>query len=175
MMFILANMQTHSVCDVCAYNGHSRTQQRTDQRVLVCTYIEIFGPKKTGFSPVKILPKIFLHFFYLYSMQLFSADNTIFSKKNWIFFCPWKHKKRPQKLLIIGHKLFFHKYSPVAKTSPELIFHIINMSQNSSVSLSVIMALQKEGPLKCVCTLECVQCVCVRNPETWVHCVYIWG
>ena len=46
-------------------------------------------------------------------------------------------KNGPQKLLIIGPKLFFHKYSAAAQNSPELIIHIINMSQDSSVSLSV--------------------------------------
>ena len=35
---------------LCDFN-HSRSQQRTDQRVLVLTYIEIFSPKKTGFPP----------------------------------------------------------------------------------------------------------------------------
>ena len=41
-------------------------------------------------------------------------------------------------MLIISPKLFFHKYGPAAQNSPELIFHIINMFQDSSVSLSVI-------------------------------------
>ena len=58
---------------------------------------------KTGFPPVKNTSQIYFDFFYIYSMQLFSADTTIFSKQ----------------------------------TSPELIFHIINMSQDSSVSFSV--------------------------------------
>ena len=48
-------------------------------------------------------------------------------------------KNKPQKLLIIGPKLFFHSTGPAAQTSPELIFHIINMSQDSSVSLSVTL------------------------------------
>ena len=35
-------------------------------------------------------------------MQLFSADTSIFLKKNSKFFCPQKHKQNsPQKLLII--------------------------------------------------------------------------
>ena len=62
-------MLIRQVKDVCMIEqfsnskGHSRSQQRTDQRVLVhsyierseglSTYIEIFSPKKTGFSPVK--------------------------------------------------------------------------------------------------------------------------
>ena len=60
---------------------HSRSKQRTDQRVF-STYTQIFSPKKTGFSPVKNTSQFFFDFFYLYSMQLFSADPTIFAKKN---------------------------------------------------------------------------------------------
>ena len=46
-------------------------------------------------------------------------------------------KNGPQKLLIIGPNLFFHSPAQPTAHSPKLIFHIINMSQNSSVSLSV--------------------------------------
>ena len=57
-------------------------------------------------------------------------------------------KKGPQKLLIIGPKLFFHKYGPAAQTSQEVIFHILNMSQNSSASLNVLwLCWQKNFPL----------------------------
>jgi hypothetical protein len=64
-------------------NGiHSRSQQRTDHRVLVLTL------KKK--SHVKTTSQIFFEFFYLFSMQLFSADATIFSKKNQIYFLPMK-------------------------------------------------------------------------------------
>ena len=52
-------------------------------------------------------------------------------------------KSGPQKLLIIGPNLLFTVQpspEPIAH-SPELIFHIINMSQDSSVSLSVAMAV----------------------------------
>ena len=47
-------------------------------------------------------------------------------------------KNRPQKLLIIGPNLFFHSPAQLTAHSPELIFQIINMSQDSSVSLSVV-------------------------------------
>jgi hypothetical protein len=54
-------------------------------------------------------------------------------------------KNGPQKLLIIGPNLFFH--SPAH--SPELIFHIIDMSQDTStVSLSVEMGNWPELHLK---------------------------
>ena len=41
---------------------HSRSKQRTDQRVLVCTYTQIFSPKKTGFSPIKSTSQTFFDF-----------------------------------------------------------------------------------------------------------------
>jgi len=62
-------------------------------------------------------------------------DAMIFKK--W-FFVLENIKKRPQKLLIIGLKLFFHKYGLAAQTSPELIFHIIKCREQASVLLSVV-------------------------------------
>ena len=60
---------------------HSRSIQRTDQRVLVLT-LKFLALKKTGFPDKKYFTNFFfLTFVYLYSMQLFSADPTIFSKK----------------------------------------------------------------------------------------------
>ena len=64
---------------------HSWSRQGTDQRVLVNTYIEIFSPKKTVFSPVRNTSQTFFDFYCLYSMQLFSADATIFKKKKKYF------------------------------------------------------------------------------------------
>ena len=49
----------------------------------------------------------------------------------------------PQKLLIIGPNPFFSQSSPAH--SPELIFHIINMSQDPSVSLSVLLGSVEGG------------------------------
>ena len=60
---------------------HSRSKQRTDQRVLVLT-IKFLALKKTGFSLIKNTSNFFC-FVYLYSMQLSSADPTIE-----LFFCP---------------------------------------------------------------------------------------
>ena len=63
-------------------------------------------------------------------MHLFRGDTRIFSKKRLkLIFFPWKLKKRASKVAHIPPNPFFH--------SPKLIFHIINMSQDSSVSLSV--------------------------------------
>ena len=52
-------------------------------------------------------------------------------------------KNRPQKLLIIGPNLFFHSPAQPTAHSPELIFHIIKMSQDTSVSLSVLYGFTK--------------------------------
>ena len=65
-----------------------------------------------------------------------------FQKKNIFNFCPWKHKKRASKVAHNRPQTFFHSTGPAAQTSPELIFHIINMSQDSSVSLSVLYNLE---------------------------------
>ena len=50
-------------------------------------------------------------------------------------------KKRPQKLLIIGPIFFFHSLARPTAHSSKMIFHIINMSQDTSVSLSVLLML----------------------------------
>ena len=68
-------------------------------------------------------------------MQLFSADAKMLKKNlNFVFLPTKSWKNGPQKLLIIGPNLFSQS-SPAH--SPELIFHIINMSQDTSISLSV--------------------------------------
>ena len=59
----------------------------TDKRTDVwsrpsCIYTQIFSPKKTGLSLMKNTSKIFFDFFYLYYMQLFSADPRIFFFRN---------------------------------------------------------------------------------------------
>ena len=47
-------------------------------------------------------------------------------------------KKRASKVAHNLPKPFFHSPAQPTAHSPELIFHIINMAQDSSVSLSVI-------------------------------------
>jgi hypothetical protein len=59
----------------------SRSQQRTGQRFLILT-LKFLALKKAGFLRKKKLSNFFFTFFNLYSMQLSSADATIFSKKN---------------------------------------------------------------------------------------------
>ena len=63
---------------------HNRSQQRTDQRVLVLTLKFLAVKKLTGFSTIKNASQIFFDFFYIYSMQRFSADIKIFSEKIYI-------------------------------------------------------------------------------------------
>ena len=46
-------------------------------------------------------------------------------------------KNRASKVAHKRPQTFFHSIGPAAQTSPELIFHIMNTSQDSSVSLSV--------------------------------------
>ena len=51
------------------------------------------------------------------------------------------HLNSEKSVQFLKEKLFFSQYCPAAQTSPELIFLIISMSQDSFVSLSVIKAL----------------------------------
>ena len=69
----------------------------------------------------------------LFSMQLFSADAMIFS----IFFALENIKNPPSKDAHNRPNNFYFMYWLAAQTSPELIFHVINMSQDASVLLSV--------------------------------------
>ena len=66
---------------------HSRSQQRTDQRVLVLT-LKFLALKKWVFPRKNYLP-FCLTFFYLFLCNFLSADATIFSKKIY----SWKHTK----------------------------------------------------------------------------------
>ena len=54
-----------------------------------------------------------------------------------ISLCFHEQKKQASKVAHNRPQTFFYKYGPAAQTSPEFIFHIINMSQDSSVSFSV--------------------------------------
>jgi hypothetical protein len=58
----------------------------------------------------------------------------MFSKKKDLFIVHENMKKLLSKVAHNRPQTFFHKYGPAAQTSPELIFHIIKMSQDSSVS-----------------------------------------
>ena len=63
---------------------HSRSQQRTDQRVLVLTLI-FLALKKLGFPRKKILPKMFLTFFTFILCSFSVRMLQYFQKKNLVF------------------------------------------------------------------------------------------
>ena len=83
----------------------------------------------------------------LYSMPLFSADSTIFSKK--FKFCHWKHEKNTPSKVAHNWPNFF--FTVLARL---FIFHIINMSQDSSVSLSVTTMYAKKFVFLPICFRE---------------------
>ena len=96
---------------------HSRSQQRTDQRILVFTLrLTWVFPCKKYFSNV-------LDFYNLYSMQLLVW--TIFKIKLKLFSAPENIKNGPQKLLIIGLKQFFTVLLGFPNRAL-IYFHIIN-------------------------------------------------
>jgi hypothetical protein len=105
----------------------------TDQRVLVLTS-KFLALKKTGFSPrKKYFPKCFCLFSPLFYATFQCGHYNNFKKKINLFFAHENIKKHPQKLLIIGPKLSFHKYGPAAQPSPELIFHTIKCREQASL------------------------------------------
>ena len=63
---------------------------------------------------------------------------NIFKKKLNLFFAHESIKKPASKVAHNRPQTFFSSTGPAVQTSPELIFHIINMSQDPSVSLSVV-------------------------------------
>ena len=86
------------------------------------------------FLKKKILPKK-KYFFYLFSMQLFSADSTMFSKKFFFLFLTTKSWKNfPQKLLIIGPDPFLRQSSPGHSPLPRSSFPFYKKS-NAILSL----------------------------------------
>ena len=104
---------------------------------------QILALKKRVFWKKKILPKKNKYFFYLFSMQLFSADAIAFSKKfKKFFFDPEKVKKQASK---VAHNrprpLYFTVQPRPMVNSPELILHIEKSRDQRSVLLSVLATL----------------------------------
>jgi hypothetical protein len=106
---------------------HSRSQQRTDQRVLVL--------KLKFLARKKYFPKLFWLFF-TFILCNFSVRMLQYFQTNFRFtFCPWKHKKQASKVA--------HNQPQTTARLPKpaqnwfFIFNI-NMSQDSSVSLYVV-------------------------------------
>ena len=60
-------------------------------------------------------------------------------KKIDLFFAHENLKKRASKVAHNRPQTFFLSTGPAAQTSPELIFHIINMSVSLSVVLSILI------------------------------------
>ena len=78
-----------------------------------------------------------LPFFY----AAFQCGRCNFFKNLFLFFFAHENiKKLPSKVAHNRPQTFFSSTGPAAQTSPELIFHIINMSQDPSVSLSVVLS-----------------------------------
>ena len=71
-------------------------------------------------------------------IAIFVRSNSLSTMFLNLFFAHENIKKRASKAAHNRPQTFFSQYCPAAQTSPELIFHIINMSQDSSVSLSVL-------------------------------------
>ena len=84
-------------------------------------------------SGSKKIQKFFLEKGYYATFQC--GRYSVFKKKN--FLTPQKKKKTPSKVAHNRPITFFFMYWPADQTSPELIFHVINMSQDASVLLSV--------------------------------------
>ena len=116
---------------------HSRSKQRTNQRVLVLT-LKFLALQKIGFSPVKKTSQNFFDF----CLPLFYA--TIFSKKLKLMFYPWKLKKRASKVAHNRPKLFSQS-SPAHSPKTRIDFSYF---QDTSVSLFVVSAkAMKSSPL----------------------------
>ena len=79
--------------------------------------------------------------FPLFYATFLCGHYNIFKKLLNLFFARENIKKRGSKVAHNLPQIFFSQYSPAAQTSPELIFDITNMSQDSSVSLSVVVSL----------------------------------
>ena len=87
----------------------------------------------------KNLPHQKIFFFKLFSLQLFSADAMIFSKKFKFFFDPEKVKKRASKVAHNRPRPFHFTVQPrLTANSPELIRHIMKSRDQRSVLLSVM-------------------------------------
>ena len=73
----------------------------------------------------------------LYDILLGLKTSVMFKKKKKI--AHENIKKRASKVALNRPQIFFHKYGPAAQN---LFFHIMNMSQDSSVSLPVFYTAQ---------------------------------
>ena len=101
--------------------------------------IKSLALKKWIFTHKKYFPIFFFTFLYLlFYATLQCGPYNIFINISNSFFCPQKQKKQASKVTHNRPKPFF------LLSSPEFIFHIMNMSKDSSVSLSVPYFTQQQ-------------------------------
>ena len=101
--------------------------------------LKFLALKKTGFSPIKNTFQKFFDFCLPLCYATFQCGPYNILKKIYIIFLPLKILKNgPKKWLIIGPNLFLHWPAQPTAQSPELFFHAIDMSQDTSASLSVV-------------------------------------
>ena len=113
---------THCASGLLKTQGHSRSQQRSNQRILLLT-LKFLALKKTCFSPRKNTSRNFLTFLNLYSMQLFSADATNFLKSNSnLLFLHENIKKRASKVAHNPLQTFFPQVLPDCPKQPRIDF-----------------------------------------------------
>ena len=95
-------------------NNQRPYQRRLNRAFCVLqTYFRIrLALKKTGFSPEKNSSQKNKYIFYLFSMQLFSADATMFSKYMNFFFDRKKLKKPPSKVAQKNSNPLFYPCCP---------------------------------------------------------------
>ena len=90
--------------------------------------------KKTALRYCKVSKaNLFLCNFSVRTLQCF--------QRKILFFCPQKVEKPPSKVAHNPPQTFFSCTGSDAQTSPELIFHVINMSQDASVLLYMLATL----------------------------------
>ena len=107
----------------------------TDVWIRTSSYYRlIFSPKKTGFSKKKKSSQKRKKKFYLFSMQLFSADATMFSNIYIFFFDHKKLKKPPSKVAHNRPKPFLRQSSPGHSPQPRSSFPFYKKS-NAILSL----------------------------------------
>ena len=117
------------------------------------TYIEIFTPKKFGFSPVKILPKIYLIFFYLYSMQLFQCGRCNIFKKNLNYFVAHENlKKRASKVAHNRPQTSFSQYWPGCPNQARIDFSYYKYVPRL-ICLLICLLICGPDPMQCTNTL----------------------
>ena len=90
----------------------TETLEETIESGPLCTTDLRLAYKKRLKNKIKKFPKKQIFFFYLFSMQLFSADATMLSIFVFCFFAHKKLKKSPQKVAYLVHLGVFKSLQP---------------------------------------------------------------